>query len=190
MRLLTQPTPPISLTMGAGVSWTLPGTNQTTESAYTPISLTKDDRVSLTLSLPISQPLLLLWCVSLILQTQPHLSSLTQSGECLHLNGNVPGSNLGQWMANHYNKVGCKARLKSSFDLNPVTKGNQGTFPFLIIPPLYMWMPVSACTQSWPVSQTSTLLPCLLGIVVCDFSSISSQSILIYKISLSHLALS
>ncbi len=31
----------------------------------------------------------------------------------------------------HYNNVGCSARLKTSFELNPVTEGKQGTFPFL-----------------------------------------------------------
>ncbi len=30
----------------------------------------------------------------------------------------------------HYNNVWCPARLKISFELNPVTKGKQGTFPF------------------------------------------------------------
>ncbi len=33
----------------------------------------------------------------------------------------------------HYNNMGCSARLKASFELNPVTEGNQGTFPFLFI---------------------------------------------------------
>ncbi len=30
----------------------------------------------------------------------------------------------------HYNNVGCSARLKTSFELNPVTEGKQGTFYF------------------------------------------------------------
>ncbi len=31
----------------------------------------------------------------------------------------------------YYNNVGCSARLKTSFELNPVTEDKQGTFPFL-----------------------------------------------------------
>ncbi len=30
----------------------------------------------------------------------------------------------------HYNNVGCSARLKISFELNPVSEGKEGTFPF------------------------------------------------------------
>ncbi len=30
----------------------------------------------------------------------------------------------------HYNNVGYSARLKTSFELNPVTEGKQGTFHF------------------------------------------------------------
>ncbi len=44
-----------------------------------------------------------------------------------------PGfSNPGQVQ---YNNVGCSARLKTSFELNPVTEGKQRTFPFLSYPP-------------------------------------------------------
>ncbi len=31
----------------------------------------------------------------------------------------------------HYNNEGYLARVKTSFELNPVTGGKQGTFPFL-----------------------------------------------------------
>ncbi len=30
-----------------------------------------------------------------------------------------------------YNNARCLARLKTSFELNPITEGKQGTFPFL-----------------------------------------------------------
>ncbi len=33
-------------------------------------------------------------------------------------------------VSGHYNNVGCSARLKTSFELNPVTGIKQGTFPF------------------------------------------------------------
>ncbi len=38
-----------------------------------------------------------------------------------------------QWRGgpDDYNNLGCSARLKTSFELNPVTEDKQGTFPFL-----------------------------------------------------------
>ncbi len=42
------------------------------------------------------------------------------------------GGPLNILMWGHYNSVGCSARLKTSFELNLVTEGKQGTFPFLI----------------------------------------------------------
>ncbi len=61
------------------------------------------------------------------------LASLAQSGEHFFLNWEVLGSNPSQvqWVAQSLYNVGCLARLKTSFDLNPVTEDKQGTFPFL-----------------------------------------------------------
>ncbi len=50
------------------------------------------------------------------------LASLALSGEHFKF---VPGTVSGP------GTVGCSARLKTSFELNPVTAGKQGTFPFL-----------------------------------------------------------
>ncbi len=45
----------------------------------------------------------------------------------------VLGSNPSQvkCVAKSLQQCGCSARLKTSFELNPITEGKQGTFPFL-----------------------------------------------------------
>ncbi len=55
------------------------------------------------------------------------LALLAQSGEiCFQTEVQICARYSG-----HFNNVGCMAKLKTSFKLNPVTEGNQGTFPFL-----------------------------------------------------------
>ncbi len=54
-----------------------------------------------------------------------HKALLAQSGEHFLLNLEILGSNSG-----HYHNVGGPARLKTTFELNPVTEGKQGTFSF------------------------------------------------------------
>ncbi len=48
----------------------------------------------------------------------------------------VLGSNPCQvwWVTGHFINVGWSARLKTIFELNPVTEGKQETLPYLILP--------------------------------------------------------
>ncbi len=67
--------------------------------------------------------------------TQKDLASLAQSGEHLLRNWKVVGLNPDQVerVPGHYNNVGSSARLKTSFEINPVTEGKQGTLPYLTV---------------------------------------------------------
>ncbi len=89
-------------------------------------------------------------CINVRLILQPSISQTSglvslKSGKHFFLNWEVQGSNPSQvlysWWPSHCTNVGCSARLKTSVELNPVTKGKQGTFPFLFIfiHSLYAW---------------------------------------------------
>ncbi len=64
---------------------------------------------------------------------------LAESGEHLFTERSwvqIPARYSG-W-SGHYNNVCCSARMKTNFELNPVTKGKQGTLPYITLMVLFL----------------------------------------------------
>ncbi len=61
------------------------------------------------------------------------------------------------WWPGHYNNLGCSARLKTIFELNPVTEAKQGNFPFYL----------TSCMPFIPWQSTCPFLPDSLYVPFC-----------------------